>query len=425
MNQSRRHFIGSAASAALALGVFPHVRAADKTSRRNRVAILITEVRKMSHGQHFLDRMLGGYGWAGQHHYPDVDIAGIYVDQFPEKDLARERERRFEVPIYPSIEETLALGGSGLKVDGVVIIAEHGKYPRNEKGQTLYPRYSFFKKTTDVFAAAGRSVPIFNDKHLSTDWKECVEMVELSRRLDFPFLAGSSLPVTWRMPSIDLPFNSRLAASVCVCYGGVDSYDFHGLETAQCMSERRAGGESGIKSVHALRGGALWARLESDDAILRLFLAALARSETRRAPPGYTTAPATLALAKKMAGDPIGYFFEHTDGLRTAMFLMNGLVSDFTYAGLHRATGKITSCIMYLPMPSAQATTANFFNPLIHHIERTVIRNRAPYPVERTLLTSGMTLFGVESLFQGQKLLATPELAVPYRTNADSHFWRA
>ena len=33
---------------------------------------------------------------------------------------------------------------------------------------------------------------------------------------------------------------------MCVCYGGVDSYDFHGLETAQCMSERRRGGEVGI-----------------------------------------------------------------------------------------------------------------------------------------------------------------------------------
>jgi hypothetical protein len=307
----------------------------------------------------------------------------------------------------------------------VVIIAEHGQYPRNEKGQTRYPRHQFFKQTVGVFERSGRAVPVFNDKHLSTEWAECAEMVADSKRLGFAFLAGSSLPVTWRMPSIDIPDGAPLAASVCLCYGGVDSYDFHGLETAQCMSERRAGGEAGVKTAQALRGPAVWQRLESDGQTRRLFLAALGRSEIRRAPEGYTFAPPTLDLARKLCGDPIGYFYGHADGFRTAMFLMNGLVSDFTYAGLRRDTGQITTCIMYLPMPSSLATTANFFNPLCHHIERMIIEGRAPYPVERTLLTSGMTLFAVESLFRGQVQLDTPQLAVRYRAPKESTFWRA
>lgn len=250
-------------------------------------------------------------------------------------------------------------------------------------------------------------------------------MVEISKRLEFPFLAGSSLPVTWRMPAIDMPHGAPLAESVCICYGGVDSYDFHGLETAQCMSERRKGGESGIKSALALKGPAVWERLQRDEQTRRLFLAALARSETRRAPEGYTFAPATMELAREQAREPIGYFFEHADGMRTAMFLMNGLVRDFTYAGLRRDNIEVVSCMMYLPMPSAQATTANFFNPLINHIEQLVVSGRAPYPIERTLLTSGMTLFGVESLHRGQKLMETPEMLAPYRVEKTSTFWRA
>jgi hypothetical protein len=43
-----------------------------------------------------------------------------------------------------------------------------------------------------------------------------------------------------------MPLNSRISEAVCVCYGGVDSYDFHGLETLQCMVERRRGGETGV-----------------------------------------------------------------------------------------------------------------------------------------------------------------------------------
>lgn len=420
---NRRQFI--AAGAAASAFAFPAVRAASKSGRRKRIAILITEVRKMSHGQHFLDRLLDGYGWQGRHHKPAVDVASVYVDQFPERDLAREREARHKVRIYPTLKETLTLGGSKLAVDGVVIIAEHGKYPRNEKGQTLYPRYKFFKETAAVFESGGRAVPVFNDKHLSTTWAECAEMVEISKRLDFPFFAGSSLPVTWRMPSIDMPHGAPLAESVCICYGGVDSYDFHGLETAQCMSERRGGGESGIKTAQALRGAAVWERLERDEQTRRLFLAALGRSETRRAPEGQTFAPPTMELAREFARDPIAYFFEHADGLRTAMFLMNGLVRDFTYAGLRRDNNQTVGCMMYLPMPSDQATTANFFNPLINHIEQLVVTGRAPYPIERTLLTSGMTLFGVESLHQGQKLLQTPEMLVPYHVPKTSTFWRA
>jgi hypothetical protein len=391
---------------------------------RKRAAMLITEVRRHSHGQHFLDRFLEGYGWGGTHHRSEVELVSIYVDQFPENDLARERQKRLGIKIYPSIAEALTLGGSKLAVDGVIIIAEHGKYPKTEKGQTLYPRYEFFKETVKVFEASGRAVPVFNDKHLSTDWKRCKEMVDDSKRLEFPFLAGSSLPVTRRMPELELPYNVPLKASVCICYGGVDSYDFHGLETAQCMSERRKGGEVGIKSVQALRGEAVWKRLAEDEETRRLFLAALSRSETRRAPDGYTFAAPTIDLASKMARDPIGYFYEHADGFRTAMFMMNGLVTDFTYAGLRADNGKIETCIMYLPMPGATATTANFFNPLCFHIEQMILSGREPYPVERTLLTSGMTLFAVDSLHRGQVELETPELErVKYRAERGSKFW--
>ena len=126
------------------------------------------------------------------------------------------------------------------------------------KGQTLYPRYKFFKQVVKVFEASGRSVPVFNDKHLSTEWAQCVEMVNDSKRLQFPFMAGSSLPVTRRMPAIDMPYDTPLSESVCAGFGKMDSYDFHGLETAQCMSERRKGGEVGIKSVRAMRGEKMW-----------------------------------------------------------------------------------------------------------------------------------------------------------------------
>ena len=416
---------GALATAATQHASFPFVRTGPRSSRRKRVALLATEVRRHSHGQHFIDRFLEGYGWQGKWHHPEVDLVSLYVDQFPTNDLARDRAGRFGVPLFPTVEEALTRGSGKLDVDGVVIIAEHGKYARNEKGQSLYPRYEWFKKIVKVFEDAGRAVPVFNDKHLATEWAECAEMVQDSKRLGFAFLAGSSLPVTWRIPALEVPLDTPLRESLCICYGGVDSYDFHGLETVQCMSERRAGGEAGVKSLQALRGENAWEALRKNPTTKKLFLAALTRSHTLRVPSGYTYLPPDLDWMQKASPQAVAYFMEHNDGYKSSMFLCNGLLQDFTYAGL-TSSEKILSCQMHLPMPLHISTTADFFNPLLMHIENLVLHKKAAYPVERTLLTSGMTLFGVESLFRGEVKLPTPGMAkVEYSAPRGSHFWRA
>ena len=365
-----------------------------------------------------------GYAWRGGWQEPRVDIGSVFIDQFPEGDLGRERVKRHQLKLYPTIAEALTLGGSRLAVDGVVIIGEHGNYPKNEKGQTEYPRYEWFKEVVRVFESSGRSVPVFNDKHLSTTWPRCREMVDDAKRLGFAFLAGSSLPVTWRLPAIDVPHGAPLVESVCVAYGGVDSYDFHALETAQCMSERRHGGEVGILSVHALRGEQMWEALAAQDreTTRRLLAAALSRSHTLPVTEGYVVDPISVEWARRVLPEMLAYFIQHRDGFRTTIFLTN--IQDFNYAGLRGDTGEIISCQMYLPMPSHSATTADFFNPLIRHIETMVLENRVPYPVERTLLTSGMTLAAVDSIHNGYTPVNTPEMAVAYTAPTESTFWR-
>jgi hypothetical protein len=414
---SRRSFLVSTAAAA-AFACVP-VRAAER--RRKKIALIGTEVRRHSHAQHFVDRFLLGYTWEGGWRRPDVDLVSLYIDQFPEGDLARAAAKRHNVPIHPSIAEALTLGTSKLAVDGVVIIGEHGKYPRNEKRQTLYPRYKFFKEVVKVFESSGRSVPVFNDKHLSTDWRECVEMVADAKRLGFEFMAGSSLPVTRRMPAIDMPYNTPLTESVCAGYGGMDSYDFHGLETAQCMSERRKGGEVGIRSVLALRGEKMWNHTAQRESTVRLLVAALTRSHNLPVRDGFPTDPVSFDWARNVFPDGWAYFIDHRDGFRTTLFMLP--IHDFNYAGLNAKTGEVISCQMYLPMPTHGSTTADFFNPQIRHIERMILENRAPYPVERTLLTSGMTLAGVES-FHRDAPVDTPEMAVHYSAPKQSLFWR-
>jgi len=414
---SRRSFLTASAAGAASLALAP-LQAA--TPSRKKIALIGTEVRTHSHAQHFIDRFLVGYGWEGRWRKPEVDLVSLYIDQFPEGDLARATAARHGVPIHSTIAEALTLGTSKLAVDGVVIIGEHGKYPKTDKGQTLYPRYQFFKEVVKVFEDSGRSVPVFNDKHLSTDWRECLEMVEDSRRLKFPFQAGSSLPVTRRFPAIDLPIHTPMVESVCVAYGGMDSYDIHGLETAQCMSERRKGGEVGIRRVLALRGEKMWEHVAQRPDTQRLLVSALIRSHNLPVKDGYPTDAVTFDWARATFPEGWAYFIEHRDGFQTTLFMLN--IRDFNYAGLTRS-GKVISCQMYLPMPTWGSSTADFFSPQIRHIERMIVDRVQPYPIERTLLTSGMTLAGVESFHRGTAV-ETPEMAVKYKVSGESWFWK-
>ncbi|HJS07239.1 MAG TPA: twin-arginine translocation signal domain-containing protein [Pirellulales bacterium] len=146
---TRRNFLSGAAAGALAAAIPNRSRAVGEM--RKKVAFLGTEVRTHSHAQHFLDRMTLGYGWHGKWQMPRVEVASVFIDQFPERDLARERIKRHNLKQFPTIAEALTLGGEKLAVDGVVVIAEHGKYPSNEKGQKLYPRYEWFKEVVKVF----------------------------------------------------------------------------------------------------------------------------------------------------------------------------------------------------------------------------------------------------------------------------------
>jgi len=410
----------------LGMGTAPLIIGAQRRPARPKLAAICTTYFKYSHAQHIVDRFLEGYGWNGTHHRPQMDLVSIYVDQVGANDVSKTRLEEFPaLKRYPSIAEALTLGGSRLAVDGVILIGEHGRYPRNEKRQTLYPRYEFFTQIVQVFKDGGRAVPVFNDKHLSWNWEWAKEMYDTSRRMGFPMMAGSSLPVTWRTPAIEMPRGARIREAMCVCYGGVDSYDFHGLETLQCMVERREQGETGVKWLQAYRGEAFWKAHEEGVWPADLVEAALCRSHTLKpAREGFNDILPRVDEMRALVRDPVAYRYAHHDGLMSTMLLMGGLVEDFNFAAHLVGHPGIFSTQMYLPMPPARTSLANFFSPLVNNFEQMYLTGKATYPLERTLLTTGLTAAGVESLFRQQTRCETPHLAIAYQPTKASTFWR-
>ena len=417
MRIHRRNFLELLGATGLVAAVPPTLGA---SVRPKRIAIVASIWTYLSHAQHMGDRFLIGYPRHGSWHTSPLEVVSLYVDQKPEGDLSQKRAAEHGFKIYPSISETLRCGGEKLAVDGVVIIAEHGDYPKNPKGQILYPRYEFFQEVVKVFEKDRRAVPVYNDKHLSYSWEKARRMVADSKRLRFPFLAGSSLPVTWRLPAVEIPYGAKVDEALMVGVGGSDPMDYHALEAMQCMVERRHGGETGIKSVQVLEGDAVWKAGEEGRWSARLLEAALSRSDSLQGDSERDSRPQDLVAngqLPKLVKDPAAYFIERNDGLRTTLLMLNGALQDYCFAA-RMAGGQIVSTQFFLP-PTPNVT---YSACLVAQIEEMILSGRAPYPVERTQIASAMLDRCLDSKFEAHRKIETPELAIRYRAPRASIF---
>jgi hypothetical protein len=378
-----------------------------------RVAVVSTIYVHLKHTQHFIDRLLVGYPYGGEWIRPDVEVVSLYVDQRPEGDQSLDRAREFGFDIYPTIAEALRCGGDTLAVDGVLIIGEHGEYPSNEKGQKLYPRYEFFKQCVDVFEADGRSVPIYNDKHLSYSWAKAEEMVSDAKRLAFPMLAGSSLPVTWRLPDLELEAGCTFNEALMIGVGGSDAMDYHCLEAMQCMVERRKGGETGVKSVQLIEGEAVWRAGRDGVWSEELLIAALSRCDSPKGLPDEDGRPLDMfgsGELRQRVAKPAAYLIEYLDGTRATLLLLNGGIFDYCFAARIDGEPNPLSCQFFItPIPNV-----NYSASLVHKICEMLQTGASPIPVERTQIVSGMLEACLDSRMSGHQRLETDHLRVTY-----------
>jgi len=234
-------------------------------------------------------------------------------------------------------------------------------------------------------------------------------MVEISKELKFPMLAGSTIPVSWRIPAIDTPYGVRQKYAVGISFSGLDIYGFHLLDGLQAVVERRKGGETGVRAVQCLEGQDCWNYIDQNEWVKRLFDQAISHSETR-------VAGDMRELVKK----PAVFIVDYNDGLKAAAFLLTGLVQDFTYAIDLEGQQKPFSTLMKL-----QAGKPHYhFGCLVKNMEIMFKTGKAPYPVERTMLSSGILDFALESRILGYKILETPELSrVRYHSSPESYFF--
>lgn len=397
---SRRDFLqGATAFTAGAMATPWVLRAADGEPRPLRVAAILTEYRPWSHADVLVGKFIQGLKLDITPQWTPIPLRAMYVDQFPENDMSRALSRQYGFPIVPSIAEAILDERGQVAVDGVLLVGEHGKYPENERGQQLYPRRRFFEETVRAFEKGGRVVPVFNDKHLAPRWEDARWIYEKAREMRIPFMAGSSLPLTWRRPWLELPLEAPVEEALSVGYGGIESYGFHALETLQCMVERRRGGESGVRAVQCLEDGAVWDAMRAGRFSRDLLAAALARNN-----------PPVGDDFERLCPKPVAYLIEYVDGFKATCLMLNGLARQFLFAARLRGDTTPVATQFWLQEP-----TFGHFDYLANAIMSMVRTGRPPYPVERTVLTSGILSTAMDSRFEGHRRIETPDMAIGYR----------
>ena len=376
---------------------------------RFKVAAILTEFTFRSHAHVLLENFLEPYLFNGKLTSSGMEVASFYVDQFSPRDMAREVAAKYNIKIHPTIAGALCLGGEQLAVDGVLSIGEHGKYPINEKGQQEYPRKRFFDEIAEVFRRKGRVVPVFNDKHLSYRWDWAKEMYDTARQMKIPLMAGSSVPLAQRRPQLEIPRGAKIVEAVSIHSGPIESYDFHGLEVLQSMVESRRGAEDGIARVQFLQGESLW-KAASDG----LWSPDLAQAALSTDPPVPNVSARDL-IRPPTQGDPFVHhaiLVQYRDGLRSIVL------------GVSRGSGiKWHFACRLAGEPKPMATSfhvgpwqnRNLFKALAHAIQTHFRNRRAPYPVERTLLTTGVLTAAMDSRFESGRALDTPHLNIAYK----------
>jgi hypothetical protein len=358
-----------------------------------------------SHADWIVNKLIDGYWWQGAHTPSRVEVVSVYIHQLDTSLLGQKVCKAKNIPIFKTVKEAVTLGGKELAVDGVAIVAEHGNYPTDLKGHWLLPRWWIYQQVIQVFEQSKRSVPVFNDKHLSYNWDDAKWMFDKSRELNFPLTGGSSIPTYFRKPEIELAIDTPIKNSIVVGDAADEGAIFHCIDVLQAFVDRRKGGETGVKAVQSIRGPETWAWVERNAWAGNLFEAV--RKE-------FNLKLEDLRGRRK----PNVCVVEYNDGSQAAV--ISGAGVGWTYAGeIEARKDPAIVSMLGFPGPISQYHAANAYE---HWIIEMMLTGKEPFNAERLLVSTGIVNYYMESNWENGRYsavgrrLETPFLNIKYRS---------
>ena len=365
-----------------------------------------------SHADWIITKLIDGYWWQGAHTPSRVDVVSVYIHQFETSLLGQKICKAKNIPVYRTVGEAVNRGGTALAVDGVVIVGEHGEYPTDLKGHWLLPRWWMYQQVVRVFEQSKRSVPVFNDKHLSYNWDDAKWMFDKSRELNFPLTGGSSIPTYFRKPEMDLAIDTPIRNSIVVGGTADEGAIFHCIDVLQAFVERRKGGETGIAAVQCIQGPETWKWTDRNPWAGQLL-------DTVRT--SFNLKPGHF---QETVREPRVSIVDYRDGTKAAVYSVRDV--GWTYAGdvEGRKNPTIISMLGW-PGPYSQYHAANAFE---HWLIEMMLTRKEPYNAERLLLSTGIVSYNMDSNWENGRhypigrRIETPFMNITYRSTRGPMF---
>lgn len=342
--------------------------------------------------QELLDRALVGFPMDGVFRRPDLREVVLFASEGANEHVKR------RVDDYGL--KTTASAEAALEGAAAAIVAQQG---------------SSFALLPSVLDRAAAGTRVFYHGVPGRSLREGRQLAQVAKaRNVFLLCSATALPVTWRLPQVDLPMHQPVREALIVVQGKAGQAELEALEGLLPLVERRGGGEGGVKSVTRLDATSLWPAGEKDGFWSKdLLAAAISRSDSPLGDPerdGRTQDLFGMGLVPKLARDPRGWVLEHDRGMRSTILVLDGVVRDFNFA-VRMGDGEVISAQLYRPPGHRE------FDRLAAVVEDFFDTGRAPWPVERSLLIAGLLeVFRSQRYLPVGERLATPELAgIRYR----------
>ena len=380
----------AAAGFALA-ATLPAAPTASGAPARPRIAFIVESWYPHSHADVIGTRLLEGYR-VGERVYPaPATVASVYPVAPRPTDQTRALAARYGFRLAGSIAEALQGAGapSRLGVDGILVATREDPSEAGESPSPT-PRLQQMREIYRILDQTGSRVPVFIDKMLAANWQDSQTIVTEAVRRGIPLMAGSVLPFT----PLDRPVRrGKPEVAVVMAAGPYWALAFHAAELLQGYLERRGPRETGVASVREVGRG--YATMPDRDRWGgRVFDALLASARTRRGRGGEE-------------GQVL--LIQYADGTRAVLALAPRAFDEAEFLlGAQFADGTISTGGLVLPHEPF-----DHFGYLVHALAELYTTGRSPVPVERTLLTTGIVLAGLEARARGGAV-TWPSLAVSY-----------
>ncbi len=388
----RRRWVILALALAAALTAIPSISPGPVGSRR--IVFIVDSWYRWSHADVIGRRFLDGYRMGDRSYPAPLTIASVFRDAAVPDDLAPELASRYGFRIATSITDALLepQSRSRLAADGV-LIATREDIPGTRQRQSPVRRVEVMRDILRIMDQTGTHVPVFIDKMLAATWEDSQAIVGDAARRGVPLMAGSVLPFT----PLDQPLRtSGVTVGVVIASTPLWAFGFHAAELLQGFMEQRAGRETGVAEIRDV--GAAYLSMPNRDAWGgRVFDALWAAARTRR-----SRAPSTPILYPQS----VVLLIQYTDGARGVLALTSEFIDDSEFLlGAQYADGTVATSGLIL-----RGQPYDHFGYLVYALSDFFTTRRPSVPVERTLLTTGVVLFGQQAR-QGGALVPRPPVS--------------